>query len=123
MKKLILLASVAGLFGCQHEARQDYEIQCLSARTTALTTDVSHLISVVNLNTGTLTLSSGTMVVPTSPVLPPTVTTSTGEGWIDQVLTVAKTGVQASAPFLPAGVGLLALAILSSLSGLFKKKE
>jgi hypothetical protein len=126
MKKLILLACVAGLFGCQNEARQDYEIQCLSARTTALTTDVGHLISIVNLNFGTLTsgtLVSGTLVTPTSPVLPPSPTTSQSESTIGTALQAVGTVVQPLVPYLPGGIGLVLLGILSGLSAIFKKKD
>ena len=125
MKKLILLASVAGLFGCQQEVRQDYEFQCLSVRTTALTTDVGNLIRVVNLNSGTLTsgtLVSGTLVTPTTPVLPPTPATSQSVSTIDTILSTAGTVVQPLVPYLPAGVGLVLIGILSGLSSLFKKK-
>jgi hypothetical protein len=125
MKKLILAVCVVGLFGCQAVENLDYRTRRLEAQTVALTEDAGHLISVVNLNSGTLTcgtLTSGTLVTPTVPNLPPPPAISKPTERIGEALEATSKVVQPLVPLLPAGIGIGLVALLSTLSGVFKKK-
>ena len=117
--KIALTLAVFFLFGCQAEKIQDWKISCLESSYTAQKDDLDKVQLTLNqmIQTGTLTVTTGTLVA-TVPNLPPAPKPSTG------VETIAKVIDQAakSTPLLPAPVGLIATGILAVLSSIFKRK-
>ena len=120
MKIALTLAAVLFLAGCQSEKTQDWRISCLESSYTAQKGDLDKVQLTLNqmIQTGTLTVTTGTLVA-TVPNLPPAPKPSTG------VETIAKVIDQAAkaTPLLPAPFGLIATGILAALSGLFKRKS